>query len=192
MLSKMAKACGNSSRQSSAFWFSPDNILTCTGTGTLIAHFVYSCCISKRRVSQSLNTHGYKVKWQPKCVRSHLSRQVNIAFQTSVIESTSACSVIQRCSSNCQGWVYPECRGMFVWTEAWEKAQLIFKLLHLPLKFILSLNHFPFPSETSFCHSWFLTLNVNMERIVMLHCLKNQCRVWLLAGVFNGKGKCTF
>lgn len=176
----MAKACDNSS----AFWFSADNILTCTATGALIAHFVYSCCISKKRVSQSLNARGYKLKWQPKCVRSHLSRQVNIAFQTRVIESTSACSVIQRCSSNC--W------GMFVWPQAWEKAQLILKLLPLPLKFLLSLNSFHSPSETSFCHSWFHTLNVNIERTVMLHCLKYQCRVWLSAGVFDGKGKCTF
>lgn len=180
MPSKMAKACDNSS----AFWFSADNILTCTATGTLITQFVYNCCISKKRVSQSLNTRGYKLKWQPKCVRSHLSRQVNIAFQTRVIESTSACSVIQRCSSNC--W------GRFVWPEAWEKAQLIFKLLPLPLKLILSLNHFHSPSETSFCHSWFHTLNVNVERIVMLHCLKNQCGVWLSAGVLNGKENALF
>lgn len=176
MLSEMASAC-DSSRQSSAFWFSADNILACTATGTLIAHFVYSCCISKKRVSQSLKAHGYKVKWQPKCVRSHLSRQVNTAFQTWVIKSTSVCLVIQRCPSNCQGWVYPERRGMSVWTEVWEKAQLIFKLLHLPLKFILPLKHFHFPSETSFCHSWFHTLHVNMERIVMLLCSNNQCRV---------------
>lgn len=150
MLSKMAKACDSSSRQSSAFWCSADNILTRTATGTLIAHFVYSCCISKKRVSQSLNAHGYKVKWQPKCVRSHLSRQVNTAFQTWVIKSTSACSVTQRCSSNSQGWVYPECRGMFVWTEVWEKAQPIFKLLHLPLKSILSLKPFPFSFRNKF------------------------------------------
>lgn len=140
---------------------------------------------------ESFTAHGYKVIWQPKCVRSHLSRQVNGAFQTWVIKSTSAFSVIQRCSLNCQGWVYPECRAMFLWTEVWEKAKLISKMLHLMLKFILSLNLFHFPSETSFCHSWFHTLNVNMKRILVLHCLKNQCTVWLLAGVFNGKDKYT-
>lgn len=152
-------------------------LITFWNAGSVIAHFVYSCSISRKRFHTHWKLTGYVAKWQPKCAKSHLARQVNAAFQTWAIQSASSCSLVQRGTANCWGCLPPDGRETLPWTEAWEKVGLIFKTLPLPQHLLLPTNQCWFYSVPDFCHKQFQCLITymlrNTERTVVLNCSNN-------------------